>query len=92
MKVKDQILKEEKKLLELLIQSKSLELESDLVINSVCVSYLVTNHEHNKKFAIIKTNDKYNKEMLELAGYRTLQSEESNINQIEFLIDYIFRN
>jgi hypothetical protein len=92
MKTKDQILWEERKQLEMLTSRKLLSLETDIIINSICVNYLITCRELQKKFAIIKSNDKYERDILESSGYRTLQTDFIDINQVEFLIDYIFRN
>ena len=92
MKTKDQILWEEKRQLEILIQNRPLlSLKTNLVINNVCVNYLISCHETKRNFAIIKTENEYDKTTLEYSGYRTLQAEEIHAPTIEFLIDYIFR-
>ena len=62
MKDKDQILWEEKRQLAILADKKLLKLETDLVISSVCVNYLITAPELNKKFAIIKGNEAYERD------------------------------
>ncbi|NCB74178.1 MAG: hypothetical protein EOM51_05480 [Clostridia bacterium] len=92
MKAKDQILWEENMLLNKLLKNKSLSLETDVIINSICVNYLIKSTTSDKKFAIIKSNDKFEKEALDNCGYTTYQTEKLDISIIEYLIQYIFRN
>jgi|GEM_PF-3939754 len=89
--VKEQALWEERMLLNKLATQKGLYLNMGTVRSGICVDYLFSNLKYTKNFAIIKSADVLDKEALELVGYRVLLTETININQIEFLIDYIFR-
>ncbi|MEL7656883.1 MAG: hypothetical protein AAGU75_13365 [Bacillota bacterium] len=91
MKDKEQVLWEEKMLLMQLLKDKPLLLETDLVIQTVCVSYLISDRADSRKFAIIRGCSREEKETLECCGYRTLLIDELHIPTVEFLIEYIFR-
>ncbi|MEA4896601.1 MAG: hypothetical protein VB064_15260 [Oscillospiraceae bacterium] len=90
-KDKNQMLWEERMLLNRLAERKGLYLNMGTVRNGIGIDYLFSDKRYLKNFIIIKNSNDLDIEMLKLSGYKVLQTEEINVNQVEFLIDYIFR-
>lgn len=74
-----------------LAQKKWLSVNHGIVYKRVKVDYLFYSMELDRRFAVIKRLDRYDKKILEKSGCRTLMTKTIDIDQLEFLLDYIFR-